>query len=53
MKEQYNTNKKKIFHKIFIKVCRLFGYEIIDQAQYEVPSLNKNLNDSLSLRLYQ
>jgi len=49
MKEQYNTNKKKIFHKIFIKVCRLFGYEIIDQAQYEVPSLNKSLNDSLSL----
>ena len=48
MKEQKNTYKKKIYQKIFIKICRIFGYEIIDQSTYEVPSLNKNINDTLS-----
>ncbi|MDC0052016.1 glycosyltransferase family 2 protein [bacterium] len=48
MKEQDNSHKKKFYHKIFIKICRLFGYEIIDQSTYEVPSLNKNIGDTLS-----
>ena len=48
MKEQENSYKKKFYHKIFIKICRIFGYEIIDQSTYEVPTLNKRINDTLS-----
>ena len=35
--------------KIFIKIVRLFGYEIIDQNNFVSPSLNKELNDDLSI----
>ena len=35
--------------KIFIKIARLFGYEIIDQNNFISPSLNKELNDDLSI----
>jgi hypothetical protein len=49
MKNQDNSLKNGFLKKIFIKICRLFGYEIIDQSKYEVPTLNKNLNDTLSI----
>ena len=49
MKQQSSKIKKKTLKKIFIKICRFFGYEIIDQSSYEVPTLNKNLDDSLSI----
>lgn len=48
MKEIKNTRSKSIFKKIFIKLCRLFGYEIIDQNTFSVPTQNKSLNESLS-----
>ncbi len=48
MKEIENTRSKSIFKKIFIKLCRLFGYEIIDQNTFSVPTQNKSLNESLS-----
>ena len=48
MKEIENTRSKSIFKKIFIKLCRLFGYEIIDQNTFSVPTHNKSLNESLS-----
>ena len=48
MKEIENTRSKSIFKKIFIKICRLFGYEIIDQNTFSVPTQNKSLNESLS-----
>ena len=35
--------------KIFVKIARLFGYEIIDQNNFVSPSLNKELNDDLSI----
>ena len=35
--------------KIFVKIARLFGYEIIDQNNFVSPSLNKELNDDLSM----
>lgn len=35
--------------KFFIKIARLFGYEIIDQNNFVSPSLNKELNDDLSI----
>jgi hypothetical protein len=48
MKEIENTRSKSVFKKIFIKICRLFGYEIIDQNTFSVPTQNKSLNESLS-----
>ena len=35
--------------KLFIKICRLFGYEIIDQNNFKSPTLQKDLNDDLSI----
>ena len=35
--------------KIFIKIARLLGYEIIDQNNFVSPSLEKELNDQLSV----
>ncbi len=35
--------------KIFIKLARLLGYEIIDQNNFESPSLEKELNHELSV----
>ena len=35
--------------KIFIKLARLFGYEIIDQNKFISPTLNKELNEDLSI----
>ena len=34
--------------KIFIKIARLFGYEIIDQNNFVSPTLDKELNEDLS-----
>ena len=34
--------------KIFIKICKLFGFEIIDQNSFSSPTLNKELNENLS-----
>ena len=37
---------KKILKKIIIKLCRICGYEIIDQNEFTFPSLkNKKYND--------
>ena len=36
-------------NKIFIKLARLLGYEIIDQNNFVSPSLEKELNDHLSV----
>lgn len=41
---------KKIFKKLLIKICRLCGYEIIDQNEFSFPSLkNKKFNQLSSL----
>jgi len=42
------SNKKKFFSKLFVKLIRKFGYEIIDQANLEIPEINKNINENLS-----
>ena len=31
--------------KLFIKICKLFGFEIIDQNSFSSPTLNKELNE--------
>tara|TARA_B100000035_G_C21007428_1_gene557960 strand:+ start:675 stop:1682 length:1008 start_codon:yes stop_codon:yes gene_type:complete len=38
----------RIMKKIFIKLIKLFGYEIIDQNKFNSPTLNKELNEDLS-----
>ena len=40
MKIQKN-NKKNFLKKIFIKICRLLNFEIIDQSDFAVPTLKK------------
>ena len=35
--------------KLFIKLSKLFGYEIIDQNNFISPTLEKSLNEDLSL----
>ena len=35
--------------KLFIKLCKIMGYEIIDQNNFTSPTLNKELNDNLSI----
>ena len=35
--------------KLFIKICRFLGYEIIDQNSFSSPTLDKELNEDLSI----
>jgi|TARA_B110000259_G_scaffold68774_1_gene81072 predicted house-cleaning noncanonical NTP pyrophosphatase (MazG superfamily) len=49
MKEIKPQKIKNPFKKIFIKLCRLMGYEIIDQNNFYVPTSNKDLNQTLSV----
>ena len=42
MKVQNKTIKSSILKKLFIKVCRIFDFEIIDQANLHLPVINKN-----------
>ena len=39
---------KNSLKKLFIKLSRKFGYEIIDQNNFVSPTLNKQLNEDLS-----
>ena len=49
MKEISNIKKKFFIKKLFVKICRIFGYEIIDQSTFSVPTQNKLIGDNLSL----
>ena len=49
MKEQKTQVKTSFFKKIFIKICRIFGYEIIDQSIFYVPTQEKNLSENLNI----
>jgi hypothetical protein len=40
--------KKNIIKKIFIKLSKVLGYEIIDQNNFSSPTLQKELNEDLS-----
>ena len=50
MKEQYYQNKANFLMKLFIKICRLFGFEIIDQNNFYIPTQNKDLNEDLNIQ---
>ena len=42
--------KKNIFKKLFIKISRLIGYELIDQNEFYSPTLEKSLDEKLSTK---
>ena len=48
MKAQNKTTKSNFLKKIFIKICRIFDFEIIDQNDLHLPIMNKNSNENLS-----
>ena len=48
MKKIENINKPNFLKKIFIKLSRKLGYEIIDQNNYEIVSSNKKISENLS-----
>ena len=48
MKIKKKTNKKSWFKKIFIKICRLLDYEIIDQSNFYLPVTDQYINEDLS-----
>jgi len=50
MKKQNPINKKNIFKKIFIKICRVLGFEIVDQSNFSLPTQNKLLSDDLNIQ---
>ena len=41
--------KKRILSKLFIRLSKIIGYEVIDQNNFVSPTLNKELNEDLSL----
>jgi len=41
--------KKNIIKKLFIKLSKALGYEIIDQSDFSSPTLQKELNEDLSI----
>ena len=41
--------KKSIIKKIFINLSKILGYEIIDQNDFNSPTLKKELNEDLSI----
>ena len=48
MKVKNKANKKSWFKKIFIKICRMLDYEIIDQSNFHLPVTDQDINDDLS-----
>ena len=48
MKKINITVKTSFFKKIFIKICRILGYEIIDQNNLYIPTSDKFINEELS-----
>ena len=50
MKEPKKPIKSSFFKKIFIKICRVCGYEIIDQSNFYVPTQEKSLNENLNIQ---
>ena len=49
MKEIKRVKKTNFIKKILIKICRLFGYELIDQSTFEFPVSNKKYQDIISI----
>ena len=46
---EIKSKKKNLFKKFFIKICRFFGVELIDQSNFSIPTSNKSMDDALSV----
>ena len=49
MKVQNKTIKFKLLKRLFIKLCRIFDFEIIDQANLHLPVIDKKISQNLSI----
>ena len=49
MKKIKTKKRNNFVKKIFVKVCRILGYEIIDQNNFEIPTLEKNAIENISI----
>ena len=47
MKKINNTKKPSFLKKLFVKLCRLIGFEIIDQSNLNLPVSNRLATDNL------
>ncbi len=47
--KKIKSSKKNPLTKIFIKLCRIFGFEIIDQSNFSIPTSNKYIDESISI----
>ena len=48
MKKIENIKKPNFLKKLFVKLCRIIGFEIIDQSNLYLPTLGKQANENLS-----
>ena len=49
MKEIKSAKKTHFLKKVLIKICRIFGYELIDQSSFEFPVSNKRYNEQIGV----
>jgi len=50
MKKLNTAYKTGFFKRIFIKICRLLNYEIIDQSNFYLPTQEKKLSENLNVQ---
>jgi len=48
MKKIENTKKPNFLKRLFVKLCRIIGFEIIDQSNLKLPVSNRLATDNLS-----
>ena len=48
MKQLKNRSDTSFIKKLFVKICRKFGFELIDQNNFTIPTSNKVINQNLS-----
>ncbi len=49
MKKIENVQNSNFLKKLFVKLCRIIGFEIIDQSNLYLPTLEKQVNENLSI----
>ena len=47
--KEIKSNKKNILRKVFVKLCRLLGFEIIDQSNFTIPTMGQSINSHISV----
>ena len=46
--KEIKSYKKNLLKKIFVKLCRILGFEIVDQSNFSVPTSKKSLDQIIS-----